>query len=59
MLIIIFLELEPSAIWNESVPIQLAHCWFPALAISNAKIYFSNKIYRSNFVKQNSETVIV
>jgi len=23
---------------NESVPIQLAQCWFPALAISSAKI---------------------
>jgi len=23
---------------NESVPIQLARCWFPGLAISNAKI---------------------
>jgi len=22
---------------NESVPIQLAQCWFPGLAISNAK----------------------
>jgi len=25
-------------IGNESVPIQLARCWFPGLAISNAKI---------------------
>jgi len=35
---------------NESVPIQLAQCWFPELAILNAKlkIYFSNKIYGSN-----------
>jgi len=23
---------------NESVPVQLAQCWFPGLAISNAKI---------------------
>ena len=23
---------------NESVPIQLAQCWFPGLAISNTKI---------------------
>ena len=40
-------------IGNESVPIQLAQCWFPGLAISNAKllIYFSNKIYESNFIK--------
>jgi len=34
--------------------IQLAHCRFPVLAISNAKIglliYFSNKIYGSNFI---------
>jgi len=34
---------------------------FPGLAISNAKIliYFSNKIYGSNFIRQNSETVMV
>jgi len=25
---------------NESVPIQLAQCWFPGLASSNAKIYY-------------------
>jgi len=38
---------------NESVPIQLAQCWFPRPAISNAKIwvYFSNKIYGSSFIK--------
>jgi len=39
-------------IGNESVPIQLAQCRFPGLAfISNDKIliYFSNKIYGSNF----------
>jgi len=43
---------EPTA--NESVPIQLAQCWFPALAISSAKIYiyFSNKICGSNCIKQ-------
>ena len=29
---------------NESVPIQLAQCWFPELAIFSAKIY----IYFSN-----------
>ena len=48
-------------IGNESVPIQSAQCWFPGLAISSAKIqiYFSNKIYGSNFVKQHSETVTV
>jgi len=48
-------------IGSESVPIQLAQCWFPGLAISNAKIliYFSNKIYGSNFIEQHSETVMV
>jgi len=25
-------------IWNESVPIHLAQCWFPGSVISNAKI---------------------
>ena len=48
---------------KESVPIQLTQCWFPGLAISNAKIliYFlnKNKIYRSNCIKQHSETVTV
>jgi len=33
------------SIGNESVPIQLAQCWFPGL--------------ESNFIKQHSETVIV
>ena len=52
---------SPTAIANESVPIQLAQCRFPGLAISSAKIliYFLNKIYGSNFIKQHSETVIV
>jgi len=34
------------AIGNESVPIQLAQCWFPGLVISNAKykyIFFQIK----------------
>ena len=46
---------------NENMPIQLAQCRFPGLAISTAKIliYFSNKIYGSNFIKQHSETVMV
>ena len=51
-----------SGIGNESVPIQLAQCRFPRHAmISSAKtlIYFSNKIYGSNFIKQHSETVVV
>jgi len=44
-------------IGNESVPIQLAQCRFPGLAISDAKIltYFSNKIHGSNFIKQHSK----
>jgi len=39
----------------------LAQCRFPGLAISNAKtlIFFSNKIYRNDFIKQPSETVMV
>jgi len=42
------------SIGNESAPIQLAQCLLPGLAIFNAKIliYFSNKIYESNFMKQ-------
>jgi len=44
-----------------SVPIQLAQCRFPGLAVSIARIlmcfFFSNKIYGSSFVKQHSETV--
>ena len=48
-------------IGHKSAPIQLAQCWFPGLAISSAKIfiYFSNKIYRSDFVEQHTETVMV
>ena len=36
-------------------------CRFSGLAISNAKIllYFSNKIYGSNFIKQHLETVML
>jgi len=53
---------DHAVIGNESVPIQLAQCWFPGLAIFNAIIYkyiFSNKIYRSNFIKHYSKTVMV
>ena len=37
------------------------NCWFPGLAISNAKmyIYFSDKMYGSNLIEQHSETVMV
>jgi len=41
---------------NESVPIQLAQCWFPGLVISDD---FANKIYGSNFSKLHSKNVIV
>jgi len=43
-------------IGNESVPIQLTQCWFPGLAISNAKIwtYFSHEIYGSNFITNST-----
>jgi len=46
---------------NESVPIQLAQCRFPRLAIANAEmlIRFSNKTPGSNFIKQHLETVVV
>ena len=55
------LSLVLKCIGKESVPIQLAQCWFPGLTISDAKIciYRSNKIYGSNFIKQHSETVMV
>jgi len=29
---------QASSIGNETVPIQLAQCWFPGQAISDAKI---------------------
>jgi len=49
------------SVGDESVPMQLAQCWFPGLAISDAEIstYFSNKIHGSNFISQHSETVTV
>ena len=52
---------EATQIGNESVPIQLAQCRFFGLAISSAKIliYFSNIIYGSNSIKQNSKSVMV
>ena len=50
-----------NSIGNESVPIHLAQCWFPGLAISSAKIktYFSNKTDGNNFIKQHWETVML
>ena len=44
-------------IGNESVPIQVAQCRFPGL--EPMLKYFSNEIYGSNFIKQQSETVMV
>jgi len=37
----------------------LAHCPFPALAISDAKklIYSSNKIYQSNFIEHTQKLI--
>ena len=49
-------------IGNKCVPIQLAQCRFPGQTFFSAKIliyFFSNKMCRSNFIKQHSETVIV
>ena len=46
---------------NESVPIQLAQCWFRGLAVYNAEIqiHLSNKTDGNNSIKQHSETVTV
>jgi len=33
---------------NESVPILLAQCWFPGLAISNAKYKYIFQIKQNN-----------
>ena len=46
-------------IGNEIVPIQLAQCWFPGLAILNAKIFLKLNIFGSTFIKQHSEIVMV
>jgi len=56
-----FLCTKTATTGNKSAPTQLAQCRFPGLAISNAKIliYFSSKIYGSNFIKQELETVMV
>jgi len=50
-----------TAIWNDSVPIQLAQSWFRGLATCNAKIqtYFSSDIHGGDFIEQHSETVTV
>jgi len=41
-------------VWNESVQIQLAQCWFPGLAISSAKIW----IYLNIFQTKYTETIL-
>jgi len=41
-------------IGNESVPIQLAQCWFPGLTISNAKIYIFFQIKYTEAILSNS-----
>jgi len=59
---------DDNAIGSESVPIQLAQCWFPGLALSNAKnIYIFrikytetnrfDSIVSNDAIKQHSETV--
>jgi len=42
------------------VPIQLAQCRFPGLAISDAKIliYCSNKIDGSDFIKHSGTAMV-
>ena len=47
-------------IWNESVAIQLAECWFPGLAISNAKIwiYFSNKKFTEAILSDSNQKLL-
>jgi len=35
----VILKSTAASIGNESVPIQLAQCWFPGLAISSAKVH--------------------
>jgi len=54
--VLIFFDIQ-----KESAPMQLAYCWFLSMAVSDAKIriHFSNKIHGSNFIKQQSETVMV
>jgi len=42
------------SIGNKSVPIQSAQCWFPGLAISNARLW----IYLSNKIMQYTEAIL-
>jgi len=39
---------------NESVPIQLAQCWFPGLAISNAEIQICFQMKYTEAILSNS-----
>ena len=43
-----------NCIQNKSAPIQLAQCWFPGLAISNAKILIFFQIKYTEAVLSNS-----
>jgi len=48
-------------IGNESVSIQLAQCWFPRLAISNAKIkykYFSRGKYTEAILSNSTQKLL-
>jgi len=49
-----FIERVRLPIGKESVPIQLAQCWFPGLAISNAKKYIFFKIKYTQEILQTA-----
>jgi len=40
------------------VPIELAQCWFPGLAISNAKIYFFQIKYTETILSNNTRKLL-
>jgi len=46
-------------IGNESVPIQLAQCWFPGLAICNAKIYIYFQIKYAEAIFSNRTQKVI
>ena len=49
-----FIERVRLPIGKESVPIQLAQCWFPGLAISNAKKIYLKKIKYTQEILQTA-----
>jgi len=60
LLTIITLTVNLSFFCANNRELKCVECRFPGLAISNAKIliYFSKKIYGSDFIKQHSETAM-